>query len=335
MRLTIQHLHPNGIRDEFNYPQRSLNPKNPILETKQTIGELPDIGYSHDIFLENMWINHSKVSIKERLKFKFNYDFPMVLLQFVLSSNGIQEKISKEPKTHLYEAKKQSTLFSEALNGVHEHFASDYVELLRIHLKPDFFVQILPDTVFFEPYRRKIAQKEFFRLSDTDMPISPAMLVLLKGIVEIKSKGAYKKWILEAKVIELVSLQLEQYELHCRPLVLGQRNKHKDSGRMFLAQEIILKHLQSPLSIPELARTIGTNECYLKRSFKEVFGTTVFGYIHSARMEQAKELLENEKGNIHQIAEMVGYKNANHFSQAFKKHFGTQPTKWLNSRHAG
>lgn len=322
MKLTIQQLQTNGIRHEFDYPMRSLSQQNPILETKQTIGA----GYSHDIYLEHIWINHSKVAITDTLKFKFNYDFPLVLLQFILSGNGLEEKIGKEAKSHLYEANKQSTVFSGALNGVHEHFVSEYVELLRIHLNPDFFARILPDNSFFEPFRKKISQNEFFRLSDIDLPISPAMLVLLKGIVDIKSQGAYKKWILEAKVIELVSLQLEQYELHCRPLPIGKREKQKDSEKMFVAREVILKHLHSPLSLPELAHTVGTNECYLKKSFKEVFGTTVFGYIHFARMEQAKQLLESGEGNVHQIAERVGYKNANHFSLAFKKYFGHLPS---------
>ncbi|WP_366941819.1 helix-turn-helix domain-containing protein [uncultured Nostoc sp.] len=38
---------------------------------------------------------------------------------------------------------------------------------------------------------------------------------------------------------------------------------------------------------------MGLNDFKLKRAFKEVFGTTVLGYVQSLRLEQAQRLLRD------------------------------------------
>ena len=46
------------------------------------------------------------------------------------------------------------------------------------------------------------------------------------------------------------------------------------------------------------------------------------------RLEKAKELLEGGYGgNIQEVAAMVGYEDAYHFSKLFKKHFGISPSQ--------
>ena len=68
-----------------------------------------------------------------------------------------------------------------------------------------------------------------------------------------------------------------------------------DRDKMNLAREILLQRIGDPITIKELSRKVGTNECYLKKGFKEMFGTTVFDFYQSQRMEHAKYLLY-EKG---------------------------------------
>lgn len=55
-----------------------------------------------------------------------------------------------------------------------------------------------------------------------------------------------------------------------------------------------------------------------------MYGQTVFGYLHGLCMNKAKILLlENKK--VTEVANEVGYKNAQHFTAAFKKHNGILP----------
>jgi AraC-like DNA-binding protein len=43
-------------------------------------------------------------------------------------------------------------------------------------------------------------------------------------------------------------------------------------------------------------------------------------------MEFARNQIRESDKRIIDIARMIGYKNPNHFSAAFKKHFGISPT---------
>lgn len=76
---------------------------------------------------------------------------------------------------------------------------------------------------------------------------------------------------------------------------------------------------------------MGINEYDLKKGFKEQFGRTVFGYLGEQRMSLAYELLKTKTQTIGEISSVVGYKNPQHFSSAFKKRFGLSPRQIMDS----
>ncbi len=80
-------------------------------------------------------------------------------------------------------------------------------------------------------------------------------------------------------------------------------------------------------SLARIAQACQTNEFYLKRNFKYVFGTTVFDYIRQLKMERSKVLIKEQYLNINEISEMIGYKHPKHFSTAFKRYFGFAPSR--------
>lgn len=63
--------------------------------------------------------------------------------------------------------------------------------------------------------------------------------------------------------------------------------KSEDCDRLYLAQTILRDRLDNPPSLKELAQKISLNECTLKRGFRQLFDTTVFGYLYQQRMEYA------------------------------------------------
>ncbi len=99
--------------------------------------------------------------------------------------------------------------------------------------------------------------------------------------------------------------------------------------RVRQVQDIIHGDPAASYSLVGLAHAVGTNEATLKKHFKAVYGTTVFGYLTTCRMERAKALLVNEKLKVALVAQEVGYKYASHFSAAFRKYYGYLPTKLL------
>ena len=92
-------------------------------------------------------------------------------------------------------------------------------------------------------------------------------------------------------------------------------------------RDYLLSHLDTTCSLTDLAHRVGTNEFALKKGFRALFGTTVFGFWHDVKMEQARRLLIEEDRSISEVSDMVGYQNPRHFSSAFRKKFGVLPSR--------
>jgi AraC family transcriptional regulator len=102
-----------------------------------------------------------------------------------------------------------------------------------------------------------------------------------------------------------------------------------DREKIVQAREILLQHIGEPLTIKELSRKVAINECYLKKGFKEMFGTTIFDFYQGQRMEHARYLLYEKGLSVTEVSVMLGYSSISHFSTAFKKHTGLKPCELL------
>lgn len=102
-----------------------------------------------------------------------------------------------------------------------------------------------------------------------------------------------------------------------------------DREKIVRAREILIQHIGEPITIKELSRKVAINECYLKKGFKELFGTTIFDFYQSQRMEHAKYLLYEKGLSVTEVSLMLGYSSISHFSTAFKKHTGLKPCELL------
>src|ERR1700694_4679911 len=102
-----------------------------------------------------------------------------------------------------------------------------------------------------------------------------------------------------------------------------------DREKISKAREILLQHIGEPITIKALSRKVAMNECYLKKGFKEMFGTTIFDFYQSQRMEHAKYLLYEKGLTVTEVSIMLGYSSISHFSTAFKKHTGLKPCELL------
>ena len=95
------------------------------------------------------------------------------------------------------------------------------------------------------------------------------------------------------------------------------------------AREILLEQIGEPITIRQLSRRVAMNECYLKKGFKELFGTTIFEFYQNQRMEHAKYLLYEKGLTVTEVSSMLGYSSISHFSTAFKKQTGLKPCELL------
>ena len=102
-----------------------------------------------------------------------------------------------------------------------------------------------------------------------------------------------------------------------------------DRDKIIKAREILIQHIGDPITIKELSRKVAINECYLKKGFKVLFGSTIFDFYQDQRMEHAKFLLYEKGRTVSEVSASLGYSSISHFSTAFKKHTGLKPCELL------
>jgi AraC-like DNA-binding protein len=132
-----------------------------------------------------------------------------------------------------------------------------------------------------------------------------------------------QRLFLQSKCIELLTLQAQAYEHAGDP---GNRicKTSRDKERIYFARDYLLDHASCPPSLTELAKAAGLNEFKLKKGFKEVFDTSVFGYLSDFRLNEAKTSLLSGL-SIKEVTDQFGYSSVQHFTRAFKEKFGVTP----------
>ena len=86
--------------------------------------------------------------------------------------------------------------------------------------------------------------------------------------------------------------------------------------------------MDNPPILKELSEITGLSEYKLKEGFKQVYGTTVYGFVLDKKLEFAREKLENGELQVKEIAFEIGYENPSHFIAAFKKKYGITPKQF-------
>jgi YesN/AraC family two-component response regulator len=94
------------------------------------------------------------------------------------------------------------------------------------------------------------------------------------------------------------------------------------------AREYIETHYKSDITLTMLAEKINFSVYYLSHIFKKEMGCAPMQYLMTIRMEKAKELLQATNQTILDIAQQVGYSNANYFNMLFKRLVGITPGQY-------
>src|SRR4030095_1410077 len=93
-------------------------------------------------------------------------------------------------------------------------------------------------------------------------------------------------------------------------------------------KNIIASHIDSNLSINELAYLCNVSLSTFKRKFTAIFNDSPTSWIRQKRMEHAAFLLKYNKERVSDIYLRLGYENHSSFSQSFKSVFGVSPKEY-------
>lgn len=203
-------------------------------------------------------------------------------------------------------------------------FSSSRMVGIDIEMTPDLLATFFPGKDGGIPPELKLLAKEDDWQTLVYPKMTPAIRCLTQQIFNCPYQGITKRIYLEAKVLELIALQVS-------PLLAGgnfaQISPFKSDtiGRIHHAKQIICSRLENPPSLVELAALVGVSDRTLRRGFQELFGTTVFGYLTQIRMEKAEQFLRESNMTVAEVANLVGYTHLGHFAAAFKRKYGITP----------
>ncbi|MDQ0230797.1 AraC family transcriptional regulator [Metabacillus malikii] len=82
---------------------------------------------------------------------------------------------------------------------------------------------------------------------------------------------------------------------------------------------------QDDISSDEMAAASQLSRYHFTRIFKKETGLTPVQYLTSIRLQKATELLQQTKYTVDEIAQLVGYKNANYLNKVTRKQLGKSP----------
>lgn len=152
-------------------------------------------------------------------------------------------------------------------------------------------------------------------------PFDNQLLALLHQLANMDSVGIAKQLFVEAKVLEIMGLMIDQLKTPMHPVDLKQR----DIEKIKACESYLIQNYNKPLSILQLAKETGLNEFKLKQGFKAVFGKPTFKYLQEYRLNKAKELLLDKQLSVAEVSESIGYTSVGSFSNAFLGQFGYRP----------
>ncbi len=186
---------------------------------------------------------------------------------------------------------------------------------IRFRLSPDYLARF-GETLHLRPRQKILCCQTQLQLCE---------------IVRCRERGLSRKLFLEARFLNLLHRLVapELPDLGCANC--ERAGGGADAERVEAARTFILQNLDERITIPIIATAVGTNQCYLKRGFKDTYGQTIFEFIQEHRLTRAKFLIETTDAPLAEVAARVGYASASSFGQAFRNYFGASPSAFSHS----
>lgn len=130
------------------------------------------------------------------------------------------------------------------------------------------------------------------------------------------------------------NFSLEGIINHVENDLLNAMNRRISSEELHYSQAIkkaelyIHQHYWMPLSLEEVADSVGLSSTYFSKLFKQELNIGFSSYLTNVRIEMAQKLLTDTNLSCRVIAERVGYADEKYFQKLFKKQLGVTPSEY-------
>lgn len=121
---------------------------------------------------------------------------------------------------------------------------------------------------------------------------------------------------------------VEWHTVGQQPYARLARSRQSTDAVIARCQVWIAEHYQEPAPVAAMVRLSGLPERTFKRRFQRATGLSPLEYVHTLRLEEAKQMLEAGGEPVEAIANAVGYEDAGFFGRLFRRKVGLGPIQY-------
>jgi AraC family transcriptional regulator len=149
----------------------------------------------------------------------------------------------------------------------------------------------------------------------------------LRGVVTVGARAAFFGRLARSAALSGASpLAVEERAIACAGALSAESSRRTSFRFVERAKATIAQDPFDDRSLAEIASAAGVSPFHLTRSFRRVTGMSLHAYRMQLRLQRALErALEGE--TLARVAVDCGFAHHSHFTSAFRKHFGSLPSR--------
>jgi transcriptional regulator GlxA family with amidase domain len=118
------------------------------------------------------------------------------------------------------------------------------------------------------------------------------------------------------------------HDIGTQPYARLARTRQSADSTIGRCQEWIATNYRERAPVNAMIQLSGLPERSFKRRFQQATGLSPLQYVHTLRIEEAKQMLESGDEPVERIADEVGYEDAGFFSRLFQRNVGLTPAQY-------
>ena len=155
----------------------------------------------------------------------------------------------------------------------------------------------------------------------------PEIQRLFSRFRDFEPQSSASVLLYEAKFMEITAGIIEWDQQECMT-AMPENISIKDYDEIKNIRHYLTENYTDHIDLQELAQRCYMSKSKLTNLFRMLYGTTIYEYVLTCRMEKAKTLLEDRSMKISEIAFESGYNRQSSFSSIFRQKTGMTPKEY-------
>ena len=279
----------------------------------------------------NIFLIKSDLNLEDNIDYEGDLLIDGLVLAYNLNGSSNYKSKTRSKYFELNLNSNDSHIFLSKRDNIKVSISKGNTKSMSIIMKKDFIIDNMPNSSLKDAIINSL-DKNIPNKLITKRKIDIQLQLLLNSIYYNPFEGALDNLFIQSKILECIFLEFKDL-VEINPFKTNNvKLDSKDIEAIKKAKDILIKNLQNPPSIVELAKKVRINEFKLKIGFKKVFNDTPYNILLDYKLELAQKLLKNSDMNIEEIGKYIGYKHSPNFTKAFIKKYKVRPMDLMKKR---